>query len=147
MAESGAFDLPTLLDFNSFDVRLLPEFYPIAPGWVSTHGHRGGIRLSQDAGKTASNAVRKFGVSVVIGHTHRQGIVPLSTGFGGKVRVSTGFEVGHLMDMEQAQYLKGSSANWQLGFGLLTVDGKHVQPQQIPITDNKFTVDGRVWTL
>ncbi|CAM4519039.1 metallophosphoesterase [Nocardia ninae] len=147
LAESGAFNLPTLLDFDQFGVRLLPDFYDVAPGWITTHGHRGGIRLSQDAGKTALNAVKRFNKSVVMGHTHRLGTAPHSVGYGGKLETLTGFEVGHLMDMGQAQYLKGASANWQKGFGILTVDGNHVRAEPIPITGKKFTVDGRVWTV
>lgn len=148
LAESGAFDLPELLDFNGFGVQLLPAFHHIAPGWISTHGHLGGIRLSQDAGKTAANAAKKFGRSVVMGHTHRQGIQPASTGFDGKVdQTYVGFEVGHLMDTKQAGYLKGAAPNWQLGFGILTVDGNHVRPEHIPIEGNKFSVDGRVWQV
>ncbi|GAA5081399.1 metallophosphoesterase [Nocardia iowensis] len=147
LAESGAFDLPELLDFNRFGVSMLPEFYHVAPGWVTTHGHRGGIRLSQESGKTALNAVRRFGTSVAMGHTHRLAAVPHTTGYGAQERINTGFEVGHLMDMKQAQYLKGATANWQMGFGILTVDGNHVRPEAIPITANKFTVDGRVWQV
>lgn len=147
LAESGAFDLPTLLDFEGFGVELLPEFYPVAPGWISTHGHRGGIRLAQKAGTTAANAVARFNTNVIMGHTHRQGIVPQTTGYGGKARTLHGVEVGHLMDPARAQYLKGATANWQLGFAMLTVDGKHVHPQLIPISENRFTVDGATWTL
>ncbi|GAB4588696.1 metallophosphoesterase family protein [Nocardia sp. IFM 10818] len=147
LAESGAFDLPTLLDFENYGVELLPDFYPVAPGWISTHGHRGGIRLTQKAGSTAANAVARFNTSVIMGHTHRQGLVPQTTGFGAKTTTRYGVEVGHLMDMSKAQYLKGATANWQLGFALLTVDGNHVHPQLVPITNKRFTVDGVTWKL
>lgn len=150
LAESGAFNMDTLLDFDSFGVKLLPEFYEVAPGWITTHGHRGGIRLSQISGNTALNAAKKFGTSVVMGHTHRLGIGSYTFGFGGEKkteRIVTGMEVGNLMDMKQAGYLKGGTGNWQQGFGLLTIDGQHVKPEIVPITRGSFSVDGRVWKV
>lgn len=68
LSGTDAFNVETLLDFDGFGVELLPEFYEIAPGWISTHGHRGGIRLNQIAGNTALNAAKKFGKSVIMGH-------------------------------------------------------------------------------
>lgn len=150
LAESGAFNLETLLDFESFGIELLPEFYAVAPGWITTHGHRGGIKLSQIAGNTALNAAKKMGVSVVMGHTHRMGIGSYTFGYGGdkkNERIVTGMEVGNLMNMKLASYLKGGTGNWQQGFGLLTVEGHHVKPETVPITRGRFTVDGRTWEV
>jgi predicted phosphodiesterase len=148
LAESGAFNIETLLDFNGFGVTLLPTFYKVAPGWITTHGHKGGISLSGIAGNTALNAAKKFQTSVVIGHTHRMGIGSHTFGFGGDVvRGVTGMEVGHLMDMRLAQYLKQATGNWQMGFGLLTVDGQHVKPEVVPVVKGKFTVDGNSWEV
>lgn len=149
LAASGAFNLDAMLDFEQFDITLLPDFYPVAPGWVTTHGHRGSIRLSQIAGMTALNAAKRMGTSVVMGHTHRQGISSaVVQGYGGTVKKSvTGMEVGNLMDMKQAAYLKGGTANWQSGFGILTVDGDHVRPELVPISRGKFVVDGVVWKV
>lgn len=143
LAESGAFDMDVLLDLKAFDVELLPDFHPVAPGWVTTHGHLGGITLSRIAGNTALNGAKKTGVSLVMGHTHRQGIGSHTTGYGGRVsRTLTGVEVGHLMDMRQAQYLDGATANWQAGFAVLHIDGEHVHPELVPITKRRFVVDG-----
>lgn len=148
LAESGAFNMETLLDFDGFGVELLPDFYQVAPGWLTTHGHMGKISLSQIAGSTALNAAKKFHQSVVMGHTHRLAVVSHSFGYAGTiVRTVTGMEVGHLMDMKKAAYLNNSTANWQMGFGLLTVDGNHVKAEAIPITARKFSVDGETWRL
>jgi len=150
LAESGAVNIERLLDFDGFGIDLLPEFNQIAPGWITTHGHRGGIKLSQIAGNTALNAAKRMLSSVVMGHTHRQGIGSFTYGRGGEKKhelIVTGVEVGHLMDMRMAQYLKGATANWQTGFGLLTVDGAHVHPELVPITKGKFTVDGYTWEV
>lgn len=131
-----------------FEITALPNYYRIAPGWITTHGHCGGTTLSPIAGNTALRAARKLGVSVVMGHTHKAGILSHSEGYGGEIkRQLTGVEVGHLMDQRKAHYLKGGTRNWQLGFGLLTIENRHVQPEVIPIIGGRFTVDGETWEV
>ncbi|ALA06779.1 metallophosphoesterase [Mycobacterium phage Scorpia] len=148
LAGTEMFNFEKLLDFDGFGVELLPEFYDIAPGWLSTHGHRGGIRLSPIAGNTALNAAKKALYSIVMGHTHRLGLGSYTYGARGKnSKIVTGLEVGNLMDMRQASYLKGGTANWQQGFGLLTVEGQHVQAKPIQIVRGKFSVDGFTWEV
>ncbi|AHG23838.1 metallo-phosphoesterase [Mycobacterium phage EagleEye] len=142
------FELENLLDFDGFGVSVLPEVYKVAPGWLTTHGHRGGIRLTQKAGDTALNAAVRFNASVVMGHTHRMGLKHDTKGYGGKAtKVLWGMEVGNLMNPALATYLKGSMPNWQQGFGLLTVDGAHVKPELVPIDNGRFTVDGEIWKV
>ncbi|MGW6624254.1 metallophosphoesterase [Nocardia sp. NPDC055002] len=136
-----------LLSFDDFGINLLPDFNDVAPGWITTHGHRGNIGLSQIAGNTALNAAKKMGVSVVMGHTHRAGIGSYTFGYGGDKRPVTGMEVGNLMNMKLAGYLKGGTGNWQTAFGLLTVDGQHVKPEVVPIHKGRFTVDGETWEV
>lgn len=148
LAESKAFNLDKMLDFDGFGITMLPDFYKVAPGWLTTHGHKGQITLSRVGGSTALGAAVKFGKSVVMGHTHRLAVKSASTGFGQRVTAQvTGLEVGHLMNMKQAHYLKGGTANWQQGFGLLTVDGTYVKPEIIPIHKGRFTVDNHTWEL
>lgn len=146
--ETKAFHIETLLDFDSFGITLLPEFYKAAPAWVTTHGHRGQLSLSRIAGNTALNAAKKFGSSVVMGHTHRAGIGSHTEGYSGEVkRQLTGMEVGHLMNQKLAHYLKGGTGNWQQAFGLLTVDGQYVKPELVPVHKGRFTVDGHAWEV
>lgn len=147
LGQSHAFDMDVLLEYDNYEIRKLPAFYNFAPGWVATHGHLGGIRLAQVAGNTALNAAKKLGVSVVMGHTHRLGIGSYTLGYGGNGVTVTGLEVGNLMDMKQAQYLKGGTANWQQGFGIIQVDGKHVQATPVRISGKKFIVDGQTYTV
>jgi predicted phosphodiesterase len=147
LAESNAFDLPNLLDFDSFGVTLLPDFYKFAPDWIITHGHKGGINLSQICGNTALNAAKRMGTSVIMGHTHRLGIASYTHGYDGDAKVITGFEAGNTMNMKLAQYLKGGTANWQQGFGLVTVDAGHTAIQRIAIEKGRFIVDGVTYTV
>lgn len=148
LSGTGAFNFETLLDFDGFGIKHLPEFYDFAPGWLTTHGHRGGIRLNQNAGSTALNAATRFGKSVIMGHTHRMGMISKSRGYDGRVSETlTGVEVGNLMDMRQASYLKSGTANWQQGFVIVHVDGSLVRPELIPISRRSFTVGGETWKI
>jgi predicted phosphodiesterase len=149
LAESRAFDFDVLLDFDAFGVTKLPEFHRFAPGWLMTHGHRGGIRLTQNAGMTALGAAKKFGESVIMGHTHRLGKVSFTYGYDGDSKTLTGVEVGHLMNPKLAsqQYLKSGTANWQQGFAVATVDGRHVKVDPIEIVNKKFVVGGAVYAV
>jgi hypothetical protein len=56
-----------------------------------------------------------------------------------------GFEVGNIMDLKQATYLKGGSANWQSGFGILYIDKGKVTPVPVPMIGNSFVVEGKVY--
>lgn len=62
------FHIENLLDFDGHGVELLPVFNPVAPGWVTTHGHMGQASLSRIGGSTALNAAKKWDVSVLMGH-------------------------------------------------------------------------------
>lgn len=147
LAQTDMFNFDKLCRFDDFDIEKLPEFYDVAPGWVTTHGHRGGIRLNQNAGMTALNGARRIGKSVVMGHTHRQGISSYTTGLGGKTSTITGVEVGNLMDQTKAEYLKGGSGNWQSGFSVLEIDGKNVTPHLIPILNGRFIYNREVYKI
>jgi predicted phosphodiesterase len=143
-----AFSIKELLDFDGFGIEMLPDFHDVAPGWITTHGHMGKMSLSQIAGCTALNAAKKFGKSVVCGHTHRAGLLSYTFGYGGKeVKTVTGMEVGHLMNMRDAAYLQNATGNWQMAFGMLTVDKTHVKPEIVPISRGRFTVDGETWEV
>lgn len=147
LSESKAFNFENLLDFDGFRITKLPDIYEFAPGWIATHGHRAGIRLNQQPGRTALNAaMSKFQRSVIMGHTHRLAALPNSYGYNGKVtKTLWGIEVGNLMDMKRAQYLKGGAANWQQGFVILHVDGSYVSHDLIVIQNRRFTVQGNTF--
>ncbi|MFC0547074.1 metallophosphoesterase [Kutzneria chonburiensis] len=144
---SPAFELENLFDFKAFDVAKLPDFYEFSPGWLMCHGHLARFNISPIAGNTALNGAKKIGKSVVMGHTHRLGKGSHSVGYDGKITSTlTGVEVGHLMDMKAAGYLKRGVGDWQMGFGVIHVDGHHVQAEVIAIRHRKFIVDGQTYS-
>ena len=111
--------------------------------WIVLHGDEAGT--SQVAGQTAAGLVRKVGLSVACGHTHRLGLQPYTTSVGGKLtRTLWGMEVGNLMDMSKATYAK--THNWQQGFAVLYQDGSRTTPVPIPIINRSFVIEGEQYT-
>lgn len=139
---------PALVGFEELEITNLlryPELgvtyhwkpFEFAPGWMLAHGDEGS--LSRIAGSTALGLAKKWGKSVVCGHTHRAGITHESTGVNANLRTLTGFEVGNLMSLKKAGYLKAQSANWQQGIGLLEIDDRlRVVPQFVPIRNGEI---------
>ncbi|QLE71090.1 hypothetical protein FGW37_05265 [Streptomyces rectiverticillatus] len=135
-----------LLQLDDYGVSYVPDFYDFAPGWVATHGHLG-FNLSPIPGRTALNAARnKVGKNVVMGHTHRLGLESHTVGYAGKTSTTYGLEVGHLMDIRKASYLKSGAANWQMGFGFFYVAGSQVTPTPISVrSDGSFVFEGNLY--
>lgn len=150
LASFGDYELSfeALMKFADYDVEFVRDgLVELTEDWVMAHGDEGS--LSPQAGKTAFGlAKNKFGVNVVCGHTHRAGITTESYGYNGSIkRTLTGLEVGHFMDIPQAQYLdkKGGTANWQQAFGILeTVNGKTF-PHMVPVINGNFSFEGMMY--
>lgn len=134
-------ELANLMRLEELSFVGLPDHYDIAPGWVTHHGD--GASLSDIAGRSASNYSSKIGKSVIMGHTHRAGIVAESYGYDGEWYWNYGVEVGHAMDPKQAGYTNGV-ANWQKAFGILDVydDGEFVQPRLVYASPSGQFIDG-----
>jgi hypothetical protein len=130
-------EITSLLRYPELGVTYHRKPFEFAPGWVLAHGDEG--NLSRIAGSTALNLAKKWGKSVICGHTHRAGITHESTGVNGSLRTLTGFEVGNLMSLKKAGYLKAQSANWQQGVGLLDIDDRlRVVPSFVPIRNGEL---------
>lgn len=116
--------------------------FEFAPGWLLAHGDEGS--LVQTSAGTAMGLAKKWGKSVVCGHTHKAGIQHQHLSVNGKVtRHLFGMEVGHLMDVRKADYLKAGSANWQQAIGLIEVDGKTAHPTLLPIFNSTVVWNGK----
>jgi predicted phosphodiesterase len=131
-----------LLRYDENDITFHQRLYNFAPGWAMAHGDEGS--LSRNAGGTALSLARKSGVSIVCGHTHRVGIQHENTGYNGKLSSRLfGVEVGHLMDLSKAGYLKSGGANWQQAIGVLYIDKNKVTPSVVPFNGRSFTFEGK----
>jgi hypothetical protein len=116
--------------------------FNIAPGWVAVHGDH--TPLKMHGGLSALEAARRYGKSVISGHTHRMGRSSYTEAINGRRgRILHGVEVGNLMDMSKAGYVKGY-ANWQSGFAIMYVKDNNVQVDLIYIEkDGTFIVAGK----
>jgi predicted phosphodiesterase len=115
---------------------------PIAPGWIAVHGDHTPIK--SQGGLSALEAARRYGKSVISGHTHRMGRSSYTEALNGRQgRILHGVEVGNLMDLSKAGYVKGY-ANWQSGFAVMYVKDRNVQVDLIYIEkDGTFVVAGK----
>ena len=130
-----------LLGFDEIGVTFHREPYEFAPGWLLAHGDEGS--LIQTSGGTALGLAKKWGRSVLCGHTHKAGLLHQHLAVNAKVTSHLfGMEIGHLMDMRKADYLKAGSANWQQAFAVITVDGKNVYPELVPIFNRQVVYHG-----
>jgi hypothetical protein len=116
--------------------------YAVARGIVAVHGDEGSVKPTP--GLTALEAARRQGISVICGHTHRAGQSAFTEASGGKIgRILRGWEGGHLMDVRQAHYTKGTM-NWQQAFIVIEEIGTNVQVSIINLEkDGTFVVSGK----
>lgn len=119
-----------LLRFDDLGVVQREQPYRLAPGVVSIHGEK--LASSQSgAGQSAYKERVRHGQSVVQGHSHRLGV-----GYDTADRTRFWLECGWLGDIRKADYLSFGTANWQMGFGYLIVDGSHVSPVPVPVRND-----------
>lgn len=135
-------DLTDLLGYRDLDMTYHREPWRVTDDWVACHGDEG--TLSLIGGRTAGLLAEKWGTNVICGHTHRQGCISKSYGYGGRIyRTVTGIEAGHLMDVSQAGYLDGGHCDWQAGFAVLYESRGRSTPVLVPVhVDGSFTVEG-----
>jgi hypothetical protein len=132
-----------LMRFDALGVQYHTKPFEFAQGWVLAHGDEGS--MSRIAGSTALGLAKKYGKSVVCGHTHRLGLTHDNDALNGRVtRHLFGMEVGHMMNLAKAAYT-GGSANWNQGFALIEDIQNVVTPQLIPIIHRKAIVNGKVY--
>jgi hypothetical protein len=130
------------MKLDELGIKFHKKPFAIAPNWLAVHGDHTPIK--SQGGLSALEAARRYGRNVISGHTHRMGRSSFTEAFGGKQgRVLHGVEVGNLMCLAKAGYMKGY-ANWQTGFGIMYVDGNHVSVDLIYMEkDASFIVAGK----
>ncbi|SRR5687767_3465133 len=102
-----------------------------------------GESISKHSGESVRNDVQKELVSLVRGHSHRQGAYYSTHELAGLNL--EGYEIGHLCDESKMKY--EPTKNWQAGFAIAHVvnDTPFVQLIQIKMTDEGYTcwIDGK----
>jgi hypothetical protein len=146
----GLMELPELqyakfMGFDDLGIHYAKQPYAI-PGtnFVLCHGDEGVI--SKIAGQTALNLSKRWGRSVVSGHTHRLGYTCHSEAFNGRLeRVLVGIECGHTCDLKKMSYTKGY-AQWQAGAVIIHIKRGNVSAEMIPFNaDGSFTAMGKAF--
>lgn len=136
----------TLLGYREMDITYHDRLWEFTRGWALAHGDEGS--LINTPGGTALNLAKRSGLSIVCGHTHKMGIQHYNTGYNGRtVNRLFGVEVGNMMDMKKAKYLKSGTANWQQAFGILHINNGRVTPVVVPVLNNSFVVEGVKYDL
>jgi hypothetical protein len=137
-------EIEEFMGLNDLGITFHKKPHAVAPGWLLMHGDEG--TLSRVAGMTALGLARRTGRSVSCGHTHRAALTNDNLGFGGKITAQRwGLEVGHLMDVKKAGYMKAGITNWQQSVGALVIDGRDVYPFLLPIVNGKLHWEGKVY--
>jgi predicted phosphodiesterase len=130
------------MKFDELGIKYHKKPLEFAPNWIAIHGDHGS--LNPQPGLTALGHARRHGKNVVCGHTHRAGQSAFTEASGGVLgRVLKGVEVGHLMDIKQANYTHGTQ-NWQQAFAVFYVDRHRVNPVLTYLEkDGSFIFEGK----
>jgi hypothetical protein len=130
------------LGFRELGIVYHPRPFFIAPRLMVAHGDEGSMIKSP--GGTALNIAKRFGYSVMCGHTHRFGVQHHTEAVNGEVtRKLWGYEVGHLMSMKRALYLKAGYGDWSQGFAVVRQIEGRAYVEMVPIHDRSFAVEGQ----
>ncbi len=137
--------VPSLLGLRDrgWRYRTYHQTFELVPGLFVEHGDK----VSKHSAYTAKNIQFDKGASVVVGHTHRQGLFCKSDRNG----VHRALEGGCLCIVNPS-YITEKSANWQQGFVVIDLfpDGSWM-PQLVSVfgegEDRGFFVDGMRWRL
>ena len=131
-------NIPNILELDKFDIKYKQnELYK---GVLFKHGNL----VRKHSGYTAKGEYENEGTSGVSGHTHRLSAFYHTNRAG----AHAWFEMGHLCDENQADYMQGKVANWQKGFGVMIYDNKNKtwRIEQIPIIKNSFMYNGKTYS-
>ena len=131
----------TLYDYRNAGFEWHYYNQPPVKRFGDVYAHHG-ESVSKHAGESVRNDVLNWGVSLVRGHSHRQGTYNLTYDLTGQEL--RGYEIGHLSDEKSMDYT--IAKNWQAGFAIAHVVNDVPHIQVIRIHDYACVVDGKVFT-
>lgn len=99
--------------------------------WGGFYVHHG-MSISKHAGESVRNDVDNFGVSLLRGHSHRQGIYHKT--YALRNETLTGVELGHFMDPNSSGASYDNVHNWQMGFAVAWIEDN----PKVGTQDGKF---------
>lgn len=116
--------------------------------WGGLYVHHG-MSVSKHAGESVRNDMDNFGVSLIRGHSHR--IAQYHKTYQLRNEVLSGYEIGHMMDVNCSGAAYDNVHNWQQGFAVAyvednpdagTQDGKVVHIELVRISPSYTCVVG-----
>lgn len=124
--------------YNLKDLGITWHSYQAPPvqRFGTLYGHHG-IAISKNAGESVRKDIEDMDVSIIRGHSHRQGVYKKTT-MRGRLE---GYEIGHLCNLSKMDYMQHH--NWQAGFAIAHVDGNVPHVSLVPIHENVAYVDGK----
>ena len=128
----GAMLLPDLLDLKKYKIQHMRYGAVYQRGKMHiTHGHLCGVNHAQAM-------LKKYGVNIVYGHTHRPQMMT-SSNYASPILGAWG--LGCLCKLD-AGYLNGAPSGWAHGFGYLVTDKK----SGVFTMHNMIIVDGKIYS-
>ena len=128
-----------LLDFKSLKIKFYPRANDVhrEEDLLFTHG----TVVRQDSAMTARCMLKKYGMSVIMGHTHRLGSY-YETKMGGAMGA---YENGCMCMPSLAKDWRMGFPNWQTGTSIVHIVKNRFQVHQLPILKNKVFFGGRLY--
>ena len=136
----GTVTIPKIFDLDNLGIEYQPYGAPPKKMFGGFYVHHGTF-ISKNSGESVRKEVDHYGVSMIMGHTHRGGLYHVSDYEG---RIRTGIEGYHLCDPKQMTY--APFHNWQAGFVTLYVDGSKAFPFLNQFNGNTVVMDGKKFT-
>ena len=126
-----------LLEVSKFNIKYRTN--EIHHGILVKHGNV----VRKHSAYTAKGEFDNEGTSGISGHTHRLSAHYITNRNG----QHAWYEMGHLCDENQAEYMEGKVPNWQKGFGLVEYDKdrKIWRVEQIPIIGDSFIYGSKTY--
>lgn len=142
-AITGLITPETLWKTETYGIELSHYNNPPVHRFGDIYVHHGLYALS-GAGSSAKKLSDEFGVSVICGHSHRQGYIPKKY----KLRNETvrAYELGHMTDVYSEGMSYDSKHDWNMGFGLGYIYNGYPHIQLININEDfECVIDGKVF--
>ena len=126
--------LQNILGLKDYDIKLVPDMRKQGDLYI-THG----TELSQHSGMSAKKHFEKYGVTLIHGHSHRDGKFTRRTKDGHKAC----WENYCLCQIDNVEYCH--YPNWVQGFSKVTMAGNRPYVEQIPIINGTHLYNGRIY--
>lgn len=136
LRDLGELSVESLVGVKDLEIEVHPygDLIRIAPHLYATHGDL----VRKHSGETARAMSDKTGLSVIHGHTHRLGSYYLTNSRG-----TIGAWENGCLCKKDPPYIRGVP-NWQHGFSLVYSTPSRFHVVQVPITDGRFILDGKL---